>query len=74
MSSHAAVTRHEEKVKVRSQIVPMSTSGSYPCGVADRQDARLRLALRSSAEASEAARPNSSSGRETPLICLQTDS
>lgn len=57
MSSHAAVTRHEEKVKVRSQIVPMSTSSSYPCGVADRQDARLRLALRSSAEASEAARP-----------------
>lgn len=32
-SSHAAITHHEEKVKVRNQIVPVSTSSSYPRGV-----------------------------------------
>lgn len=77
LSSYAAITHHEEKVKVRNQIVPMSVSSSYPCGVADRQDARLRPAVRSSAEAKGARLsdwPDSSSGRETPLICLQTDS
>lgn len=33
VSSHAAIAHHEEKVKVRDQIVPMSTYSSYPRGV-----------------------------------------
>lgn len=32
-SSHAAIAHHEEKVKGRNQIVPVSTSSSYPRGV-----------------------------------------
>lgn len=63
-ATQPTITHHEEKVKVRNQIVPMSMSSSYPCGVADRQDAWLRLMVRSSAEAMEPACPTD----QTPAL------
>lgn len=51
-------------------------SSSYPCSVADRQDARLRLTVRSSAKGKGPARLTDQTPalRETSLICLQADS
>lgn len=50
---YPAITHHEEKVRLKNQIVPMSVSSSYPSGAADRQDVQLRLTVRSSAEGKE---------------------
>ncbi|KAK9540805.1 hypothetical protein VZT92_003231 [Zoarces viviparus] len=57
-------------MREKGQTVPTSTSSSYPCGVADRQDAQLRLTVFDRRlKAMEAARPTDQTPalREKPL-------
>lgn len=65
-----------KRSKWETKLFPCPRTAVIPAALADRQDARLRLTLRSSAEAKGPACPTDRPPalREAPLICLQADS